>query len=137
MDPVNEAHFIGGKGIQGNVDRSRRRQVTILERENWERFMSQHGASIDPSARRANLLVSGIELAHSRGRILRIGNVRLEVGGELTPCERMDEALAGLQSTMRANWGGGIFTRVIAGGVLHVGDSVSWERLENAIIRTS
>jgi MOSC domain-containing protein YiiM len=125
MVRVDQARFITGAGIEGNADRSRRRQVTILEAENWDRFMRELGASIDPSARRANLLVSGVALANSRGRTLKIGTVELVIGGETTPCERMDEALPGLREAMRADWGGGVFAQVISGGVVHAGDAIT------------
>src|SRR5690242_10916609 len=85
MDAVAEARLTAGTGIAGNADASRRRQVTLIEREAWDRFMSDLNANVDPSARRANLLVSGVALAHTRGRVLRIGNARLAIGGELTP----------------------------------------------------
>jgi MOSC domain-containing protein YiiM len=127
MDAVREAEMVEGKGIAGSVDRSRRRQVTLLEHEAWERFMTELGGAVDPSARRANLLISGIALPHTRGRVLRIGSVRLIVGGELTPCERMDEALPGLQRAMRPNWGGGVFAQVLTGGSVRIGDAVVWE----------
>jgi len=88
--------------------------------------MEELGAEGDPSLRRANILVSGIRLANTRGRTLAIGETRLAVGGEVTPCERMDEAIPGLLAVMRPDWRGGVFAQVIAGGVINVGDRVDW-----------
>jgi MOSC domain-containing protein YiiM len=127
MDAVLHAECREMAGLADNVDRSRRRQITVLEQESWERLMSQLGGTSDPSSRRANLLVSGIALAHTRGRVLRIGGVRLIVGGEVTPCERMEEVIPGLQEAMRQDWAGGAFTQVLTSGTIHVGDAVEWE----------
>jgi MOSC domain-containing protein YiiM len=127
MDDVHHAHCAAGQGLVGNVDRSRRRQITILERESWDRLMGAFTTTRDPSMRRANLLVSGISLAHTRGGTLRIGDVRLLVGGEVTPCERMDDVLTGLQEAMRADWAGGVFAQVLTSGTIRVGDEVAWE----------
>ena len=127
MDPVDEVELEPERGLVGNVDRSRRRQVTLLEREVWDRLMNELVGEVDPSARRANLLVSGIALAHTRGRILRIGGTRLVIAGETTPCERMDEALPGLQAAMRDDWGGGVFAQVVTGGSIRIGDRIEWE----------
>jgi MOSC domain-containing protein YiiM len=126
MDPVTEATLVAGKGLEGNVDRSRRRQVTLLELENWQRSTAEAGSGADPSRRRANIVVSGISLAHTRGRILRIGDARLAVGGELTPCERMDEVRQGLKAALRPDWRAGIFAQVLDGGVIRVGDPIEW-----------
>jgi MOSC domain-containing protein YiiM len=132
MDAVREVRVSADAGIVGGVDRSRRRQITLIEREVWDRLMGELGGSADPSARRANLLLTGIRLAHTRGRVLRVGEARLEIGGELTPCERMEEVLPGLQSAMRANWGGGAFARVLGDALIHVGDLVEWETLDTS-----
>ncbi|HEY6220750.1 MAG TPA: hypothetical protein VIV65_11915, partial [Gemmatimonadaceae bacterium] len=91
MDSVTEATLVAGQGLLGNVDRSRRRQVTLFESEAWRAALSELGIERDPSLRRANILVSGLPLAQTRGRVLAIGETRLSIGGEVTPCERMDE----------------------------------------------
>ena len=133
MDEVTEATAVAGQGLAGNVDRSRRRQITIIEREIWEALMRQLDAGISPSNRRANLMMSGVWLSDTRGRTLRVGAVRLAIGGETTPCERMDEALPGLRDAMRPNWGGGVFAEVLDDGVITVGDTVSWEEASTPI----
>ncbi|HJU69817.1 MAG TPA: MOSC domain-containing protein [Gemmatimonadaceae bacterium] len=127
MDAVEEAQLIEGRGLAGNVDRSRRRQVTLLERETWERVMAQLDGTADPSSRRANLLVGGIALANSRGRILRIGDALVVIGGETTPCERMEAVLPGLRKALSPEWGGGAFAQVLRGAAIRVGDRVIWE----------
>jgi MOSC domain-containing protein YiiM len=127
MDRVEEAELIEGRGLAGNVDRSRRRQVTLLERETWDRVMSQLTGEADPSARRANLLVGGVALANTRGRILRIGDALVVIGGETTPCERMEAVLPGLRKALSPAWGGGAFAQVLRGGKIRVGDFVTWD----------
>lgn len=127
MDPVREATAVVGQGLEGSVGRSRRRQVTLLELENWQRSTAQVGSDADPSRRRANVVVSGIALARTRGRVLRIGDVRLAVGGELTPCERIDDVQPGLQAALRPDWRAGVFAQVLTGGVIRAGDAIEWE----------
>jgi MOSC domain-containing protein YiiM len=127
MDEVLEATAIAGQGLEGSVGRSRRRQITIIQRERWDALMRHLDADIAPSSRRANLMVRGVNLENTRGRTLRIGGVRLAIGGETTPCERMDEALPGLREAMRPHWGGGVFAQVLDDGILVVGDAVSWD----------
>lgn len=127
MDPVPTGELVTGRGLVGNADQDRRRQVTLIELEAWQRLMKELGGSISPAARRANLMVSGIALAETRERVLRVGVCRLRVGGETRPCERMDEALPGLRGAMGRNWGGGVFAEVLDDGEIAVGDEVVWE----------
>ena len=127
MDPLREATLVAGQGMSGSVGRSRRRHITILAREAWNVATAFLDDAPEPECRRANVLVSGIELAHTRGRILRVGECRIVVGGELTPCERMDEASPGLRDALRPDWRGGVFGEVLDGGVVRIGDPVSWE----------
>lgn len=130
MDPLTVATLVAGRGVDGSVGRSTRRQVTLLDREHWERATAPLGGAIDPIVRRANLLLSGIPLVETRGRTLRIGQALLRIGGETTPCERMDAAFPGLQEALRTGWGGGVFGQVLVGGEIRVGDPVAWEEEE-------
>jgi MOSC domain-containing protein YiiM len=133
MDARDSATLIEGKGLDGSVGRSSRRQVTIIEREVWDALMRATGSNAPPSTRRANLMVSGVALADTRKRVLRIGDTRLEIAGETKPCERMEEAVPGLRAAMYPNWGGGAFAKVLTGGAIRVGDAVEWEETSGGV----
>lgn len=132
MDPVDAARLRTNRGLVGNANQGGRRQVTIIEAERWAEHIAAIGTAIDPSRRRANLLVQDCALADSRGKVLRIGSVRLQIAGETKPCHQMDEVQQGLQAVMRPNWGGGAFAIVLDDGEIAVGDSVTWEPVEGA-----
>lgn len=128
MDSLQQVQLQAGQGMQGNTDVGGRRQVTIIEREVWQQHMAALGGSLDPSARRANLMISGCALRDSRGRVLQIGSSRVRILGETKPCERMEEALPGLRDRMRPDWGGGAFGEVLDDALIAVGDVVRWEQ---------
>jgi MOSC domain-containing protein YiiM len=126
MDAVRRAELIAGKGIIGNANQGGRRQVTIIDRDVWDARTAAVGAQLDPSARRANLMISGVDLVTSRGKTLRVGDCILEIAGETKPCERMEEAAHGLRAAMYPDWGGGAFATVVKGGTIKVGDDVEF-----------
>jgi len=126
MDSRRAAQLVAGRGLIDNANQGGKRQVTIIAAERWTELMQELNAWLDPSARRANLLISGLRLENSRGRILQIAGCRLRILGETRPCERMDEALPGLREAMQHNWGGGVFAEVLDDGEIAVGDAVSW-----------
>jgi MOSC domain-containing protein YiiM len=127
MDRAERATLVAGRGVEGSADQGGRRQVSVLGREGWEDATESLGATLDPARRRANLLVSGLDLEATRGAHLRVGGALLRVGGELTPCERMEEALPGLEDALRRGWRGGVFCEVVRGGVVAVGDAVAFD----------
>ncbi|MDQ0257899.1 MOSC domain-containing protein YiiM [Evansella vedderi] len=125
MDFVELASLTENRGIDTNADQGGKRQVTIIEEEVWEQLMNKFNASLDPSNRRANLLVRGIDLKESRGKVLEIGGCKIEILGETKPCERMDEALPGLKDEMYPEWRGGAFGKVLNSGTIKIGDHVN------------
>jgi MOSC domain-containing protein YiiM len=127
MDARESIELVAGGGVQGSADRGGRRQVTRLEREVWDALMRDLGRDAGPETRRANVLVSGIDLRASRGRVLRLGGTRIRIGGEVKPCERREEAVAGLRAAMYPEWRGGAFGQILDGGIVAVGDSVEWD----------
>ena len=126
MDPSSEATMVKGRGIEGNANQRGKRQVTIISKEMWEKLMDEVGGDKEPASRRANLMVSGVDLSEIRGPVLAIGNVRIRIHGESRPCERMEEAQPGLKTAMEAPWRGGAFGEVLDDGTISVGDPVEW-----------
>ena len=126
MDPVESARVIAGRGLVGNANQGGKRQVTLLSAEHWDQLTAGL-APLDPAIRRANLLVSGIDLGDARGKVLRIGGVRIRIFGETRPCEQMEAACRGLQRAMSIPYGGGVFGEVLDDGVLAVGDVAEFD----------
>ena len=127
MDPRETAALVPGRGLAGNANQGGRRQVTLISEAGWAEALAALGDRVDPSARRANLMVSGVELEATRGRVLRVGPCRLRIWSECTPCKQMDEARPGLRAALRPHWRAGACAEVLEGGEIRVGDTVAWE----------
>jgi len=122
MDGVRSAEAVAGRGLVGNADQGGRRQITIIDEQAWNEAAAETGAEVDPSKRRANVMVRGIPLADSREKLLRLGDCLIRILGETRPCERMEEAQPGLRQALRSGWRGGVFGEIVEGGALRVGD---------------
>ena len=135
MDEREAAVLVPEQGLESNANQGGKRQVTLLDADSWEEMVSEMGEAPDPSVRRANLLVRGLSLRESRGRVLAIGKSRLRINGETRPGERMEEACTGLREFMRPKWRGGAYAQVLEGGQIQVGDAVRWEEEPPAVLR--
>jgi MOSC domain-containing protein YiiM len=124
LEPVETADLRAGQGMVGNRHQGGRRQVTILEREAWEAVAREVNTAVSAEARRANLLVSGVSLRESAGRVLEVGGCRLRIGGETRPCDLMDAAIPGLKAAIGKEWRGGVFAEVLDDGAITIGDDV-------------
>ena len=126
MDSVPRASAVSGRGLAGNANQGGKRQVTLLSADSWRDVVAELGAEVEPSLRRANLLLTGIDLRESRGRTLEVGGTRIRIYGETRPCNQMEEAHAGLRAALSPEWRGGAYGEVLADGEIAVGDRVAW-----------
>ena len=114
MDLLNKAIVSSKTGIASDYrGKSSKRQVTVLSAECWDQTCKTLNTQLHWKNRRANLLISGIDLKNSKGRILQINDVSLKITGETTPCKRMDELFPGLKNALVPNWHGGVTCKVI------------------------
>jgi len=126
MDPVDSATLVAGRGIVGNANQGGRRQVTMIDEAAWRAATDAVGVEVDPSKRRANVMLRGIDLERSQGMFLRLGECLVRIYNETRPCERMDEAQPGLRDALRPHWRGGAFAEIVEGGSIRVGDEAEW-----------
>ena len=107
-----------------------RRQVTLIERSDWDAAMRELDADVPWFERRVNLLVENVDLPQVEGALIRVGkDVVLRVTVECEPCTRMEKVAPGLMTALTPDWRGGACTRVVAGGSIAVGDEI---RIEEA-----
>ena len=132
MQELAEAAVTREDGVADDFrGRTGRRQVTVLSLESWQAACREAGDPKLPwTTRRANLLVTGVDLAAAA--VLRIGEVELEVTGETAPCERMEEAYAGLRAALEPAWRGGVTCRVRQPGTLRPGAPVAAQSASTA-----
>lgn len=126
MDAVTEAELVAGRGIVGNANQGGRRQVTIVDERAWADALRDLGVEVDPAARRANILVRGVDLENSGGKLLRLGSVLIRLHAETRPCELMDEMQPGLRAALKPHWRAGAYGEILEGGTLSVGDRAEW-----------
>ena len=126
MDTTDQARVVEGMGLEGDANFGGTRQVTVIEKEVFDRVRAELPNS-DPAMRRANIMVSGVRLEDSLNQVLTLGDVKIRLRGETRPCHLMDEQCPGLRDALDLHWGGGAHGSVVQGGKLRVGDAVTIE----------
>ncbi len=122
VEAIVERGLAGDHRVTGRA--GSKRQVTLIQAEHIEAVARlMRVARVRPELLRRNLVVSGINVLALKDQVFMIGAVTLEGTGLCEPCSRMEANLgSGGYNAMRGH--GGITARIIAGGVLSVGDEV-------------
>ena len=130
---VPEVQVIEGVGLIGDHGKTSetkvrgggKREVTLIQAEYLPVIAALAGLNeVTPELLRRNILISGISLLALKDRRFQLGDVILEGTGECHPCSRMEENLGeGGYNAVRGH--GGITARVVQGGTVRVGDTVS------------
>lgn len=122
-----EIELVEGSGVRGDHAFGRMRHVTIVFEDDWRRACDALGVAVDPSARRANVLVSGGNGARFVGRTIRLGGAAVEVKGITAPCPVMEQGAKGLEAALKPEGRSGVWGRIVGGGttVLRHGDTLA------------
>lgn len=125
MREVREANIVMGRGIDFENRKPGRRELTMISVEAWDKACLELGVKLPWHARRANLLIEGIDLAGTLGEVIQIGPVQVRIHGETRPCGIMDAQQPGLREALKPEIRGGVHGEVLVGGVIRVGDPVA------------
>lgn len=101
-----------------------KRQITLLNLDDWQAACATLGIDLPWYTRRANLLVDHLPLYQNTSSRIRLGEALLEITGETDPCERMEQTHTGLLKALTPNWRGGVTCRVLQGGAIQLGMAV-------------
>lgn len=125
MQTLEHAFISLDKGVDYDFrGKPSKRQVTVLSLKAWREATAILNTELPWTTRRANLLVDELELENSAGQTITIGEVELLITQETDPCERMQEAAAGLFDALKLQWRGGVCCRVVREGQIKLGDEL-------------
>ena len=121
---VERAWFATEHGIQGDAHAGNwHRQVSLLSQERID-AVNQRGAGVVPGAFGENLVVEGIDFrALPVGTLLRCGDVLLEMTQIGKECHSHCEIYQKMGDCIMPREG--VFTRVLHGGTISVGDTLT------------
>ena len=130
---INEANFIEDFGIENDAHAGKwHRQVSLLEFNKIDEFRKK-GANVDIGAFGENIVLEGIEL-HTLpiGQLIKIGDVLLEVTQIGKKCHDKCQIYYQVgECIMPKN---GIFTKILKGGKVKVGDECSLVKSDKMVI---
>lgn len=100
------------------------REVSLIDSAALLECARRLGQAVNAAMLRRNLVIEGLELMTMRGRVLMIGDVRLQVVSSCPPCGLLSRRL-GLDMRQALHGIGGMRAAVLTGGRLVIGTGVS------------
>lgn len=124
-EPLTEATVIAGYGLEGDwrSHRGSTRQITLIDEAALDATGQALGIQVPPGASRRQIVLRGLDLNATVGKVLRVGALHLEITGLCDPCDNMNRKIGpGAREALQNR--GGINARAINGGPVHPGDPV-------------
>lgn len=125
--PVEMAVGRAGMGLEG--DRNFGDQdpdscnITFIEAEAFERQRSEQGLDLEAADARRQVLVRGVDLGDFVGQRFQVGELECEGEERCEPCNHLAK-LVGTQVVLKGLLHTGLRARILAGGVIRIGDAV-------------
>ncbi len=130
---VGSVRALSGRGLDGDryamgcgtfSNRPERRDVTLIEAEEIERFSRESMQPFDAAMSRRNLLTFGVRLNDLVGHEFMVGTVRMRGVRLCEPCTHL-ERVTGVPILAGLVHRGGLYAEILDDGELAVGDAIS------------
>ena len=126
---VDSIEVVEGKGIKGDRkfrdNNSKDEQLTIIESENIDYYNKKYNTSFSYLEFRRNLITKNIQLNDLVGKILLIGNVKVNTIDLCRPCKELEGRLGATNYLKEFLRRGGLRCEILTSGLIKVGDKIS------------
>jgi len=110
-------------GSYSRPDEGADRQLTLIEQEQLDWLLAEHGITLTGNGARRNLVTRGVRLNDLVGKRFYIGGVEVEGMRLCQPCKQLTEKL-GFDFVYLMLNRSGLNCRIVSGGTIRAGDAV-------------
>jgi len=134
MQPLQEAKFVEGRGIEGDRcyllngaapddEEEPAYEVTLIESEAIESLQYETKVPVSAEELRRNIVTRGFSVSHLVDREFQVGEVRLRGVSLYEPSPQLME-MVGHKIAVSMMHRGGLVAQILSGGVVRVGDHI-------------
>lgn len=126
MEELFAAEVSTSDGLEGDFSvLCRDGEIAVLSKESWVKACHETDIELPWLSHGAHLLIKGFEfLPTDIGRLLRIGDVELEIAREHAPFASLEAQAPVLYEALLTGWRGGVVCRILRSGNIQTGDNV-------------